>query len=208
MRTAAREPSARPALDWEVAHLQLQHARRLLEPGSRRPPEEARRILEARARDLARPTVPEAEDADTLDLLVCSLGDERYGLEFVHVLDAAVRAGLTPVPCTPPLVLGVVSHRGRMLSVVDFRLLLAPTAEPAQGGVVVAVEAGGMQFGLAADGVVGAVRVSEAEIAPPAGVSGGGRDQVVRGVTGNLVSVLDLEALARHPRLEVRDHVG
>jgi purine-binding chemotaxis protein CheW len=124
------------------------------------------------------------------------------------VLDVAVAAGITPVPCTPPFVLGAVSHRGRILSVVDFRLLLEPAAEPARSAFVIAVQAGGMQIGLAADEVSGVVRVSPREIAPPPGVPAGGRERVVRGVTGELVSVLDLEALARHPRLEVRDEVG
>jgi purine-binding chemotaxis protein CheW len=145
---------------------------------------------------------------DTVDLLVCSLGQERYGVDLAHVLDVAVAAGLTPVPCTPPFILGAVSHRGRILSVVDFRLLVEPAAEPARGALVVAVEAEGMEFGVAADEVSGVVRISATEIALPSGAPARGRDRVVRGVTADLVSVLDLEALARHPRLEVRDDVG
>lgn len=208
MTVATRERSSRPALDWEAAHRQLDGARRLLERGSQRPPEEARRILAARARDLARRRDVEGESAETLDLLVCRLSEVRFGLELAHVLDVFVPAALTPVPCTAPFVLGVVGHRGRILSVVDFRLLLEPAAERVRGGLVVAVQAGGMEFGLAADEVAGVVRFAETEIAPPSRVPADGREHVTRGVTGTLVSVLDLKALARHSRLVVRDEMG
>jgi len=69
---------------------------------------------------------------------------------------------------------------------------------------VVAVEVGAMRFGLAADAVVGITPVAGRELAPPP--PAGAEAPFVRGVTGELVAVLALEALAQ--RIVVDDEGG
>ena len=141
--------------------------------------------------------------------MVFSFSGERYGIETAHVLEVIPLRGLTPVPGTPLFVLGVVNHRGRILPVLDLRRLfeLADQGNP-DGGRVVAVEAGGMTFGIFADAVVGIIRLGADEVAPPPATLAGDRRALIRGVTGEMVAVLDLEALARDPRITVNEEVG
>src|SRR3990172_12567895 len=117
-----------------------------------RSPEEVKRILRERAEALAKPVEEARTPTEPLELLVFSLAGERYGIETAQVLEVVPLRGLTPVPCTPPFVLGVVNHRGRIRPVLDLRRLfeLATPGVP-EGGRVVAVEAGGMTFGIFAD---------------------------------------------------------
>jgi hypothetical protein len=63
---------------------------------------------------------------------------------------------------------------------------------------VVAVELDGLAFGLAADGVEETAPLPRAGLAPPPAGP-------LLGVTGDLVAVLDLEALAADPRLHIDD---
>lgn len=194
--------SASAGFDWARAHARLERARSRLEAEERWAPEEAKRILEARARELARPVAAPDDAPATIELLVCSLGEERYGIELAHVLDVALATDLTPVPCTPSFVLGAIGHRGCVLPVVDFRLVAMPATRPTRGThvVVVFVEPPGIRFGIGADELSGVVRVPATELAP----SGEGA-ALVRGVVDTFVSVLDLDALVRDPRFEVND---
>ncbi|MBI2494179.1 MAG: chemotaxis protein CheW, partial [Candidatus Rokubacteria bacterium] len=87
------------------------------------PADETARILQDRARALAKPLEEPSAPGETLDLLLFGLAGERYGIDAAHVLEVVQLPELVPVPCTPPVVLGVVNHRGRVLTVLDLRRL-------------------------------------------------------------------------------------
>jgi len=196
-------------IDWQQAYAVLERARRALESGGEPPVEEVQRILRERARALARPLAEAPTPTDVVELLVFALGGERYAIETAHVLEVVSFGELTPVPGAPAHVLGVVNHRGRILPVMDLRRLLELAGQGVtEGGRVVAVEAEGMTFGILADAVAGTVRLGSHEVAPPPASLTGDRLAFIRGVTGEMVAVLDLEALARDPRITVNDEVG
>lgn len=197
-------------LNWQTVSSRLTQPREALDAGGERSPDEIRRILRERALTLAKPLAEVRTPEEVLDLLVFSLAGERYGVETTHVLEVISLRELTPVPCTPPVILGVVNHRGRILPVLDLRRLFGLSGQSVTNeGRVVAVEAGRMTCGIFADAVIGAIQVAAHEVAPPPAVThGGGRQAFIRGVTGEMVAVLDLDALARDQRIVVNDEVG
>jgi purine-binding chemotaxis protein CheW len=139
---------------------------------------------------------------------VFSIGDERYGIETARVIEVLGFTELTRVPCTPPFVLGVVNHRGRIVPVLDLQRLFGGAGSDATAeGRVVTVEAGGMTFGILAAAVTGSIRIGADDLAPaPAAPVGG--SSLVRGVTAEMVAVLDVDALVRDPRIVVNEEVG
>jgi purine-binding chemotaxis protein CheW len=158
---------------------------------------ESQALLERRARALARPLEQEADACETLTVVVFTLAGARYGVEAQYVVEALELGEPSRVPCTPEILLGVVNHRGRVLPVFDVARLLAAAPGHAHARVV-AVEAGGLMLGIAAESVEETVVLPLAALAPaPAGP--------VRGVTEDLLTVLDLEALAVDPRLHIDD---
>lgn len=199
----------RQAVNYEEVYSRLEQTRRALEAGGSLPPEEVKRILRDRAQMLARPLAEVRTPAEALELLVFSLAGERYGIKMSHVLEVIPLRELTPMPCTPPFVLGVVNYRGRILPVLDFRRLLGLTDQGiAEGSKVIAVEAGGMSFGIFADVVSGVEQIGADEVAPPPEAVAGDRQTFLLGVTGEMVAVLDLEALAWDSRLVVNEEIG
>src|ERR1700722_14089268 len=82
---------------------------------------EDQRILRARAQALARSPVSVPSPSTMLELLEFRLASERYALETRHVQDVHPLRDLTPLPCTPPFVLGIVNVRGRILPVLDLK---------------------------------------------------------------------------------------
>lgn len=200
---------AQLAIDWEKARARLEQTRWAVEAGGELPRDEVKRILRERAQALAKPLEEAPTPAEGLELLVFSLAGERYGIETAHVLEVLPLRDLIPVPRTPSFVLGVVNHRGRILPVLDLRRLFDLAGqEVAERSRVVAVEAGGMTFGVFAEAVIGTVAVGADEVAPPPVILTRDRQAFLRGVTGEMVAMLDLEALARDPRITVNDEVG
>src|SRR5262245_25793401 len=100
-----------PALrtfDWTRIRSQLELASAAEE---QRSADEVARILEERARIFARPRQVETSSGG-LDLLGFGVGRERYAVDMLSVVDVIPFVQPTRVPCTPPVFLGLVNHKG------------------------------------------------------------------------------------------------
>ena len=171
--------------------------------------EEVQRILKKRAEALARALQERQTLAEPLELLVFSLAGERYAVDTAHVHDVVPLRDVTPLPCTPSFVLGVVNHRGRILPVLDFRRLFGLVGEGVpEGARLVAAEAGGVRFAIFADNIVGTTRVERRDVTPPPATFTDDRKAWLLGVTGEMVAVLDLEGMVRESRIVVNEEVS
>jgi chemotaxis signal transduction protein len=195
--------------DWPAIQARLEAIRRNLEAQGKPSPEAARRILEERARKLAQPTAEAESGPEALEMLVFSRAGERYGVEPAHVVEVLPLTRPTPLPGARPFLVGVIHHRGEVRAVFDLRRLLGPQGPGNAGakpeGCVVAVEVRGMSFGLLVDDVTGMVQVKAPEVSPANAASRDGRVAWIRGTTGGMVSVVDLDALAQDPRITVNE---
>jgi len=168
--------------------------------------ERTRRILEERAAVLARPLRAE-EPAGTVELVVLALGPERYGVEAQRVREVLPLADLAPVPGAPSVWRGIVNVRGTLYPVLDLRRYLSlPDREHAdRPEKVVLVLGASLTIAIAVDDVPEIRRLPAAAIGPAlAGPSESARESV-QGVTDDLLTVLDVEALLADPMLVVRE---
>lgn len=195
----------RTEIDWRQVHERLEHAGRALGQTGLAA-DAARLLLERRAADLAEPLPEAAAPVEALELLVFPRGEETYALEARHVVEVFPLPDVTPVPFTPPSVLGVVNHRGRILPVIDVARLLGPASEEAEPSLVIAVEAGEAAFGIGADAVPELISVGASELVRATELAEQ-PDSAVRGLTAEMAAVLDLDVLARDPRIEVDDEI-
>jgi len=199
---------AERGIDWPNAYARLEETRRTLDAAREHTPEEVGRILRERAKALAKPLAEPAPHGGMLELLAFSLVGERYAIEAASVLEVMLLRDLTPVPCTPPVILGVVNHRGRIIPIIDLRRLLdLPGQEVGEKRWIVVMDVDGMMFGIGAEAVMGTIRIQASDLAPPPRSLAGDRQTFIRGVTGEMVAVLDLETLAGDPRITVNEEV-
>jgi purine-binding chemotaxis protein CheW len=162
-------------------------------------------VLEERARLLAR--APEAEaSAHEVELVVLALGPERYGVDILQVQTIQALSGLTPVPGLPAFWAGLVNLRGRLYPVLNLRRYLALPGQPAERGKAVLAAAANLSVALWVDDVLEVRRVSLDQIGAPLAdaVTAAQRGPGVRGVTPDLLVVLDLDVLLGDPRLAVQ----
>jgi len=78
----------------------------------------AEEVLRRRAESLARESADE-EVTDRLALLLFRIGDEWYAVRVSDVREIFQEYEVTPIPCVPSFILGVVNVRGEILSVTD-----------------------------------------------------------------------------------------
>jgi purine-binding chemotaxis protein CheW len=163
------------------------------------------RVLEERARALARSSEADETSGETIGMVVLAVGEERYGVEVQDVQEIEPLDKITPIPGTPAFWTGVVNLRGSMYPVLDIeRYLGLPSSEAVESPKVALVSRHGISVGLLVDEVPEIRQVKVAEIGPPV-ADGSSKAEVVRGVTPDMLSVLDLEALLSDPALVIED---
>ena len=169
--------------------------------------EERARILRERARKLAlRPR--EAESAHR-DILEFTLSGESYGIELACISEVYPMADLTPIPCAPGFVLGVVNIRGRIFSVIDLRRLFGlASAERAPGDKVIVMQDAVMEFGIRAELIVGTRSVPSGGIRQGIPTLDGTGAGYLKGITDDHVAVLDGEKMLGDAKLIVHEDVA
>src|SRR6266571_6072415 len=117
----------------------------------------AEEVLKRRAEQLAK-LPPSAEAVDEVEVLVCSLGGERYAVETRHLRAVQWASGITPVPGTPGFVVGIVSVRGEIVTLLDLCAMIGLgtwSGDIAATCPVVLLGLPGLRAGLVVDEVLG-----------------------------------------------------
>ena len=197
----------RAAVDWREVHRHLETARAAVERAWIPDAGEIRRVLKARAQALARPGKARAADA-VVEILEFFLAHETYAVESRHVREVRPLENLTPLPCTPPFVLGIVNLRGEIMSVLDIRKFFdLPERGLTDLNKVIVLQSGRMVFGILADTVAGVRRIPAAQIQPSLSTLAGIRERYLRGIAPDRTILLDAEKLLADEQIIVREQV-
>lgn len=206
-KPASREQK-KASVDWRDIERRMTAARAAIERGSTPPPEEIQRILKARAQALAREPAPEEAADARIEVVEFLLAYERYAVESRYVREVYPLENLTPLPCTPAFVLGMINLRGEILSVIDIRKFFDL---PEQGltdlNKVIVLHSEDMLFGILADAITGVIRVPSVDIQPSLPTLTGIREAYLRGVTPDRTIILDAEKLLSDANIIVQEQV-
>lgn len=171
-------------------------------------PEETRTILKARAKALARE--PEKEEAveESIEVVEFLLAYETYGIESSCVREVYPLKELTPLPCTPPFVLGIINVRGQILPVIDIKKFFdLPEKGLTDLNKVIILHTDTMEFGILADVILGVRHVLLSELQPPLPTLTGIREEYLKGVTSRRVVILDAGKLLSDKKIIVYEEV-
>lgn len=191
---------------WADVYQRLDRVGRMIDAIGAPSPDAVERILRDRAAALARPEETPSQVRQTLELLLLPVGDERYGIERDRVLEVAPLRNLIPLPGTPAAVAGIVNWRGRMLAVINLAALFRLPHRTRDTAIqMVVVESEPIVFCLLATGPTQFTTASDGPTLPAAGSSE--RTPYIKQVTQEMVSVLDLGALAQAPEITINQEV-
>lgn len=196
-------------IDWREVENRLEAARVAIERIWAPTAEDTLRILKQRAQTLAREAVP-AEAADAgIEVIEFLLAHERYAVASEYVREVYPLEDITPLPCTPAFVLGIVNVRGEIISVIDIKKFFdLPEKGLTDLNKVIVLESGDMVFGIVADVISGVRRIPRAGIQPSLPTLTGIREDYLLGVTAERVVILDAEKLLNDEKLIVQEQAG
>jgi purine-binding chemotaxis protein CheW len=197
-----------PRIDWQQIHEQLARARVKLEQGFELPADKQRELLKARAREQARRSSSDAPPEPMLEVIEFRLAGSHYAVETRWAREVWPLRELTPVPCTPPFVRGVINVRGRILSVLDLRRFFElPISGLGDLNKAIILRSAALEVGILADQVLGVRQLPLAQLQSAALPLAGVRAEYLRGVTSDAIIVLAADQLLADPRLIVREEV-
>jgi purine-binding chemotaxis protein CheW len=165
------------------------------------------RILRDRARLLAR---AEAADdaAEQTDYLVFQLAWENYAVEAGFIREIYPLKELTPIPCTPAFVLGVINLRGELCPVIDLKRLFGlPDQSLTNATSAIILSDAAMEFGVVADVITGVRPLAPRDVRPPPLTLSGIDAAFLKGVTDDRVAILDAGRILGHSDLIVNQQV-
>jgi purine-binding chemotaxis protein CheW len=170
-------------IDWADLRARLERVGR----GDGAGPERAQALLAERRRALAARRDASAGE-ESVSILVCRSGEERFGFHLRAVAEVVPMPALTRLPRAPAPLHGLMNLHGTACRVADIALLLGLPAAPPRFVVILRQED---PLGLAVEGVE---RIAEI----PAGVfaAAGCTHTGSRRIDG--ITLLDPDALAQH----------
>jgi purine-binding chemotaxis protein CheW len=193
-------------IDWQAVRRRIDAVTDAINHGLT--PEEEKAILKARASALARESGGEDTSSGRLEILEFLLAYETYGIELCWVRETIPLKDLTPVPCTPPFVLGLINVRGRIVSVIDIKKFFdLPEKGLTDLNKVIIVRDGGMEFGILADAVCGFRSIPLGELSQSLPTLTGIREEYLKGVTGERMVVLDGKKLLNDTKIIIHEKI-
>ncbi len=160
-------------------------------------------ILRERARLLAQEP-PAATTAQTLMVVEFTLGPEHYGVDSTLVREVYPLRDLTPLPGTPPFILGLMNVRGQILSITDLCTLFSlPAGGLRNANRVIILKNPVREFAILVDAIIGMRIIPLTDLQEDLPTLTGMAGEFIKGITPDRLAVLDGEKLLTDNRLVV-----
>jgi len=139
-----------------------------------------------------------ADVGKRVEYVAFGLAGEAYAVPIARITEILKPLPITPVPRAPRVVIGVMTVRGRLVTVVDLRRRLRLREAPMDSrSRILITDTGEERVGLLVDEVLQVHRLAEGEI-EPAEVLGGDPQPYIAGIgrpEGALLVLLDLRPI-------------
>jgi purine-binding chemotaxis protein CheW len=171
-------------------------------------PEEKRTVLRSRAKRLSQEIDCKGTGDEFFEILEFLLAHETYAIETPFIREVYPMTELTPLPCTPVFVFGLINIRGQILTVIDMKKFFdLPERGITNLNKVIVVRKDAMELGILADEIVGICKIPVSDIQPHLSTMSGIHAEYIKGVTGERMIVLDMESFLLDRRLVVHEEI-
>ncbi len=193
-------------VDWVRLKQRMAEAEEAWARGYVPTPEKRRELLEARARSMAVRPRQIGEASPHLPVIEFVIAERHFAMDSTFVREVRPLDDLTPLPCTPGFVSGIINAHGRILAVIDLKTFFGlPESGLNDLNKVIIMQSGDLAVGLLADRIVGADRLPLADLRAPSPRLAADHADCVRGETPAGLIVLDAERLINDPAFALDD---
>jgi purine-binding chemotaxis protein CheW len=142
------------------------------------------------------------ETHDQLELLTFALAGEQYAVDIERIVEIVTPRSVTRIPNADPSVVGIISLRGTIVTLVDVRRRLRHRAGPETPDTrIVVIDFRNETVGFVVDRVQRVVKLARSAVEPHPVVHTTELEESIRGVFrtgGALTILLDLDKLLDH----------
>lgn len=139
------------------------------------------------------------QDAELLQLVTFSIGEEEFGVDILKVQEIIRTMEITKVPRAPDFVEGVINLRGKVIPIIDLRKRFGLSARGHDKHTrIIVIEINNMIVGFVVDSVSEVLRIPASTVEPPPPVVSGLESEYISGVgklEDRLLILLDLNRL-------------
>ncbi len=175
---------------------------------------DTRLILEERARLLARTPESKADKGEMLEVQAFHMGTEYLGVptNMVQEIQPLHAHRWSRVPCVPAFITGIVNLRGRVYSIMDLAAFWGLPSRPISESAHILLVRGvnqsdnqEIELTLLIDDCAEVRIVRPEELNPPPSTVSAKVQTYVRGVTPDMMMIVDLESLLSDPGIIVSE---
>ncbi len=175
---------------------------------------DSQRILEERARLLARIPETKADTEKMLEVQSFHLGTEYLGVptDLVREIQPLRSHHWSRVPCAPSFIVGIVNLRGRIYSIMDLAVFWGLPSRPITESTHVLLVKGinrsdnrEIDLTLLTDDCAEVHIIRPDELNPPPPTVTAKAQSHIRGVTPGMMMIVDLESLLSDPSIVVSE---
>lgn len=167
------------------------------------------KILKERAQRISDSFVEKVHKGESKTVLEFLLASERYALNSLYVSEVCLINRLTPLPCTPDFVMGIINLRGEILTVLDIKKFFSlPSKGITNLNRVIVVEHNGIELGILADEIYGERTIWLGELHHDICNITEQNADFIAGVTEDRLIVLDIKHFLSSDKIVVDERVG
>ncbi len=197
---------AQSRIDWDQIYARLDTIERVLEATTQMNSEREAEILAERALLLARESKAalDLSFADRLLVIAFQVGDQRFAVEVKDIQEIVTLSQIVRVPCVPDFIAGITNVRGNIVTLVDLRRLFGDASESIVDlKRAILIAHGDSRLGLLSEEILGTLQLDREGLQKAH--LGRDSERFVRGLTDDLISLLDAQAIITDPRVNIND---
>lgn len=166
-------------------------------------------VLRERALKISKSLDQQGEKGESRTVLEFLLSSERYAIDSLRVGEVCLINKLTPLPCTPDFVMGIINLRGEILTVIDIKKFFSlPHRGITNLNRVIVVEYDGVEVGILADEIFGERTIWTDDLQKNVTNITETNADFIEGVTSDRLIVLDMKHFLSSDRIVVDERVG
>lgn len=165
-------------------------------------------ILKKRAELLQHSEEQVVLDGEEINGLQFVLSNENYAIDSLFISEVVHAKTITPIPCTPSFILGIINMRGKILSVIDLnRFFNLPEKEVSDINRLIVVKHKDIELCILTDNIVGNVIIELESLQKNVTTITDLPANYIAGVTNDGLIVLNIKELLEGDRIIINEEV-
>ncbi len=169
--------------------------------------EDKEKILKQRASEIS--IVYNQEDNDDyIDILEFTINNDNYAVESKFIEEVYLIKDITEIPFTPNYIIGVISVRGNIFSVIDIkRLFNQQSQEVKNKSKAIILKNNDMEFALLSESVIGITKLKRNDIQARPFTLTGLQTEYILGMTNDKLVILDADKMLSDKKMIINQEI-